>query len=77
MSAPNIVCIVLLILRGVSGHGAVVEPAARNNIDHQEQPWAGPVPQPVPPVDDGHQGFWCPVPGYNNSLSGHLISYMY
>ena len=45
----------------------------RNNIDHSEQPWAGEVPQPVPPVDDGKQGFWCPVPGEggsNNKLSG-------
>jgi len=57
----------------VSGHGAVVLPPPRNNIDHQEHPWSDEVPQPVPAVSDPRNGFWCPVPDpfFNGTLSGH------
>ena len=56
----------------VSGHGAVVFPPPRNNIDHQESPWSDGVPQPVPAVSDPRNGFWCPVPDpfFNGTLTG-------
>ena len=57
----------------MSGHGAVVLPPPRNNIDHGELPWSGPVPSPVPAVDDHSQGFWCPVADFNSSLSGSVL----
>ena len=51
------------------GHGAVVYPPPRNNIDFDIAPWSGNVPNPVPAVDDQKTGFWCPVPGQIGQLS--------
>ena len=52
------------------GHGAVVYPPPRNNIDFDIAPWSGDVPNPVPAVDDQKTGYWCPVPGHTGQLSG-------
>merc|ERR1711988_1161899 len=73
----NIIISLCLLLhfsiKVVSGHGAVVFPPPRNNIDHQESPWSDGVPQPVPAVSDPRNGFWCPVPGplFDGTLTGH------
>ena len=73
--SENITNLVPQVLE-VSGHGAVVFPPPRNNIDHQEEPWSGKVPQPVPAVSDPRNGFWCPVPNplFNDTLSGRSLS---
>ena len=59
-------------ISSVSGHGAVVFPPPRNNIDHEETPWSGPVPDSVPAVSDPRNGVWCPIPAplFNSSLTG-------
>ncbi len=40
----------------VNAHGAVTFPPPRNAIDSDEEPWASPVPTPVPFEP------WCPYP---------------
>jgi len=63
----------ILMVSNVFGHGAVNFPPPRNNIDHGEKPWSEGVPNPVPPVDDHKNGFWCPVPSpfFDDKLTGH------
>ena len=60
------------LLVQVRGHGAVVFPPPRNNIDHGEAPWDAEVPFPVPAVSDPRNGIWCPIPNpfFNNTLTG-------
>ena len=60
---------------GVWGHGAVVFPPPRNNIDHGEAPWNAEVPRPVPAVSDPKNGVWCPIPNpfFNNNLTGTQV----
>ena len=60
---------------GVWGHGAVVFPPPRNNIDHGEAPWNAEVPRPVPAVSDPKNGVWCPIPNpfFNNNLTGRYF----
>ena len=66
------VSFLLKLFPNVIGHGAVVFPPPRNNIDHGEQPWSGDVPHQVPPVDDHKNGVWCPVPSnfFDDKLTG-------
>ena len=60
---------------GVAGHGAVVFPPPRNNIDHGESPWNAEVPSQVPAVSDPRNGVWCPIPNqfFNGNLTGIFI----
>jgi len=73
----GMISITLMILNsrmwaGVWGHGAVVFPPPRNNIDYGEAPWDAEVPRPVPAVSDPKNGVWCPIPNpfFNNNLTG-------
>ena len=67
----------LEVITNVSGHGAVVFPPPRNNIDHGEQPWSGNVPDQVPAVSDPKNGVWCPIPEpfFNDTLSGIKLNH--
>ena len=57
-------------IRHVYGHGAVVYPPPRNNIDFDKAPWSQEVPYPVPAVSNPDSGYWCPIPDGKGSLSG-------
>ena len=59
-----------ITIHHVYGHGAVVYPPPRNNIDFDKAPWSQEVPYPVPAVSNPDSGYWCPIPDGKGSLSG-------
>ena len=81
----KIIFLCLLPISYVLGHGAVVYPPPRNNIDHDISPWTKGVPMgQVPAVSNPDFGYWCPVPDGPTALSGtgcghgvvtHLLQY--
>jgi len=69
MNSVRTAGILISTLSSVWGHGAVVNPPPRNNIDHSLPPWSDGVPRPVPAVSNPSEGYWCPVPNGPDSLS--------
>ena len=69
ISSLKHIFIFICTLSCVWGHGAVVSPPPRNNIDHTVSPWSDGVPRPVPAVSNPDEGYWCPVPNGPSSLS--------